>query len=115
MVEVDHRRTLQQQHVVVPINEVAAVVISLLVKVPELVVPELVHIEGHFHRPALDDLAELVPLLEPQQLQADQLLQRSHYRLLVVDEVQQVLSQLVHVPRVALPDSLRGYLIMALP
>lgn len=48
------------------------------------------------------ELAHLVPLLELEQLEIDKLLQGSDDVLLPMDEVEQILLEVVYIPRIPL-------------
>lgn len=81
-------RTLDEEHVVVPIYQIGAVVVAFFVQVPQFVVSEFFHIHWYFHGPRLNNLTELIPFFKSEQLKVDELLERGHYLFLIVDEVE---------------------------
>jgi hypothetical protein len=81
MVEVDDGGELRQQHVVIPIDEIGAVIIAGLEEVPESLVPELDDIEVNFlcnreecTGPRLHDFTQFVSLYKLEELEVDEVL-----------------------------------------
>lgn len=83
---------LAEEHVEVPVDEVGPVVIPFFEEKPEFIFPLFLHVEGHLNGPALDNLAEVVPVFKFKHVETDKSFERSHDVLFIMDEVEKIFS-----------------------
>lgn len=108
-------RALKEKHVVVPVDEVVAVVVPFFEEISKFGISHFLHIQWYFTRPRLHDFTEIVPVFELEEFEVDKFFEGSGYIFLVVDEVEQVESKLVEVACISLSEWGRRYFTMALP
>ena len=83
-------RALKEKHVVVPVDEVVAVVVPFFEEISKFGISHFLHIQWYFTRPRLHDFTEVVPVFELEEFEVDKLFEGSGYIFLVMDKVQQV-------------------------
>ena len=98
----NNRSKILQKHVEIPIDKIVPEIVPFFESIPDFIISLFLHLKRHFHRPTLNDFAEVIPLVKFEVLEVDKSFERGYNFLLIMDEIEQILSQIVQITGISL-------------